>query len=94
MIGTTLGPYRIDRESSSGGMGKVYAAPTVRKAAGLEPGVSVALNVVHAHIMETDGFFERFLREAEIGRSVVHENVVGPSTATRSASKAGAPTSS
>jgi tetratricopeptide (TPR) repeat protein len=76
MEGTTLGPYRIDRELGAGGMGKVYRATTTRKAAGLDVGATVALKVVHPHLLETDGFFKRFLREAEIGKSVVHENVV------------------
>jgi serine/threonine-protein kinase len=76
MIGASLGPYRLDRELGAGGMGKVYAATTTQRAAGLEAGRTVALKVVHPHLLETPGFFKRFLREAEIGRSVVHENVV------------------
>ena len=76
MIGTTLGPYRIDRELGSGGMGRVYAATTIRAAGSLDPGSTVALKVVHAHLLETEGFFKRFLREAELGKRIVHENVV------------------
>ncbi len=76
MIGDRLGPYRIDRELGSGGMGKVYAAVVEERAPGIATGTRVALKVVHAHLLETPGFFKRFLREAEIGKAVVHENVV------------------
>ena len=76
MIGTTLGPYRIDRELGSGGMGKVYAAEVARRDFGIEVGTIVALKVVHPHLLETAGFFRRFLREAEIGASIRHENVI------------------
>jgi serine/threonine-protein kinase len=57
-------------------MGKVYLAETVEAAAGLEPGESVALKVVHPHLLETPGFFKRFLQEAELGKRVQHPNVV------------------
>ncbi len=76
LIGTTLGPYRIDRELGSGGMGKVYAAVVAGRCPGLAEGTRVALKVVHPHLLETPGFFKRFLREGEIGKSVHHENVV------------------
>jgi predicted ATPase len=76
MQGTTLGPYRIDAELGSGGMGKVYAATVVGRCPGLAEGTRVALKVVHPHLLETSGFFKRFMREAEIGKSVRHENVV------------------
>jgi tetratricopeptide (TPR) repeat protein len=66
--GASLGPYAIDRELGSGGMGKVYAATG--------PDGAVALKVVHAHLLETPGFFKRFLREAQLGQSIRHENVV------------------
>jgi tetratricopeptide (TPR) repeat protein len=68
MLGESLGPYRIDRELGSGGMGKVYAATG--------PDAVVALKVVHPHLLETPGFFKRFMREAQLGRSIRHENVV------------------
>src|SRR5512139_1052841 len=57
-------------------MGKVYSATVAGRRPGMDEGARVALKVVHPHLLETPGFFKRFLREAEIGKSVVHENVV------------------
>jgi len=74
--GECLGPYLIDRELGSGGMGKVYAAVVKGRCPAIEAGTCVALKVVHPHLLETDGFFKRFLREAMIGKAVRHENVV------------------
>ena len=76
MTGGTLGAYRLDRELGAGGMGKVWAARVEGRVPGLAVGTLVALKVVHPHLLETPGFFKRFLREAEIGKAVVHENVV------------------
>lgn len=76
MIGTTLGPYRLDRELGTGGMGTVYAATVTGWAPGLPQGSRVAIKVVHPHLLDAKGLTERFLREAQIGKSVVHENVV------------------
>ncbi len=76
MQGERLGPYLIDRELGSGGMGKVYAATVVSRAPGLSTGDHVALKVVHPHLLETEGFFMRFMREAQLGASIQHENVV------------------
>ena len=71
-----LSAYRIVAELGSGGMGKVYRAEVVARAAGLERGTAVALKVIHPHLLETPGFFKRFLREAQIGQQVRHDNVV------------------
>ena len=76
MIETQLSAYKIVDELGSGGMGKVYLAELTKNAAGLDQGHRVALKVVHPHLLETEGFFKRFLREAEIGKSVQQENVV------------------
>ena len=74
--GTLIGPYRIESELGTGGMGRVYAAVVDGRVPGLESGTRVALKVVHPHLLETPGFFKRFLREAEIGKTVAHPNVV------------------
>ena len=76
MIGSVVGPYRVDRELGAGGMGTVYAATLERAVAGLAAGSTVALKVVHPHLLQSPGFFKRFLREARIGQKVDHENVV------------------
>ena len=68
MIGTTLGPYRIDRELGSGGMGTVYRATG--------PDGVIALKVLHQHLLADPRAAERFQREVEIGKAVQHPNVV------------------
>ncbi len=67
-LGSLLGPYVIDRELGSGGMGTVYAATG--------PDGVVALKVVHPHLLETADAVERFRREVEIGQTIDHPNVV------------------
>ncbi|MCU0727981.1 MAG: protein kinase, partial [Planctomycetes bacterium] len=68
VTGQVLGGYRLLSGLGSGGMGRVYLA---------EKGDQrFALKVVHPHLLEEPGFFRRFLREAEIGKSIRHPNVV------------------
>ncbi|MHC4819689.1 MAG: serine/threonine protein kinase, partial [Planctomycetota bacterium] len=74
--GTLLGSYRIVSELGAGGMGTVYLAEVAGEAPRLIPGSRVALKVVHPHLAKTPGFFQRFLREGELGKKVTHENVV------------------
>ena len=76
MIGKDLGPYRIESELGSGGMGRVYEAIATSDEGEVAAGTRVALKVVHPHLLEHPGFQERFLREARIGRSIRHPNVV------------------
>jgi serine/threonine protein kinase/tetratricopeptide (TPR) repeat protein len=57
-------------------MGTVHAAEVTEAVAGLEAGQKVAVKVIHPHLLASPGFFKRFMREAELGRKVVHENVV------------------
>ncbi len=74
--GRLVGPYRLASQLGSGGMGTVYLATVEGRARGLEAGDRVAVKVVHPHLLAREGFFKRFLREAEIGRKLRHENVV------------------
>jgi len=74
--GKRLGAYALMSELGSGGMGTVHLAEVAEASAGLEPGQKVAVKVIHPHLLSTPGFFKRFMREAELGRKVVHENVV------------------
>ncbi len=66
--GTRLGPYVIDRELGSGGMGTVYRATG--------PDGVVALKIVHDRLLAGGDATERFRREVEIGKTVRHPNVV------------------
>jgi tetratricopeptide (TPR) repeat protein len=76
VIGKHLGPYLLEKELGTGGMGSVWLATATEDAAGVKSGTSVAVKIVHPHLLERSGFFKRFMREAEIGRSVRHESVV------------------
>jgi len=71
-----LGDYRLLRELGSGGMGTVYLAEAGPEALGLDEGQRVAVKLVHPQLVSTPGFFKRFMREAEVGKRIRHENVV------------------
>jgi serine/threonine protein kinase/tetratricopeptide (TPR) repeat protein len=68
LVGRALGPWRLVSVLGTGGMGTVYVAEDGSK--------RVAVKVIHAHLLARRGFFKRFLREADIGKRVRHENVV------------------
>jgi tetratricopeptide (TPR) repeat protein len=76
MIGTRLGPYSVSTELGAGAMGTVWLAEVAEDEAIVPRGTRVAVKVVHPHLLGQPGFFKRFMREAEIGRQVDHENVV------------------
>ena len=68
-VPSAIGTHHVLRRLGAGGMGTVYLAEAAgrraRRAEGRPPAPAA-----------TPGFFKRFLREAEIGRRVDHENVV------------------
>jgi serine/threonine protein kinase/tetratricopeptide (TPR) repeat protein len=68
MAGQTYGGYRVVEEIGAGGMAQVYLAE--------KDGESVAVKVLHGHLLEEGVFLERFRREAEIGIRIQHQNVV------------------
>ena len=75
MQGKRIAQYEILDTLGVGGMGTVYRARVSDGARGLPVGEQVALKVVHPQLLEQPGFFKRFLRKAEIGQQVTHENV-------------------
>jgi tetratricopeptide (TPR) repeat protein len=76
MLPRHLGPYRLEKEIGSGGMGTVWLARAEDDSGPVEPGRPVALKILHRHLLGRPGIAERFAREAEVGRQVRHENVV------------------
>jgi len=76
MIGSQIGPYRVESELGAGGMGTVYLAEVAEHTPVLDAGQRVALKVVHPHLLATPGFFKRFLQEADVGKKIQHPNVV------------------
>jgi serine/threonine-protein kinase len=76
MEGTELGPYRVGPEIGSGGMGTVYRADFTGGASLGRPASQVALKVLDPRLLGKPGFLRRFKQEAEIGRRIVHGNVV------------------
>jgi tetratricopeptide (TPR) repeat protein len=74
--GTRLGPYEILSELGTGGMGRVYLAQVTQPTAGLEPGVRVAVKIIHPHLLDVAARVERFHREAKAGMDIRHPNVV------------------
>jgi len=68
MRGKQIGPYLLGEELGTGGMGTVYRAEA--------PDGVVAIKILHRHLLAAPTTFKRFMREADLGRRVNHENVV------------------
>jgi serine/threonine protein kinase len=71
-----LGPYTLISELGAGGMGTVHLAEAGPEAMSVAAGRKVAVKIVHPQLVSTPGFFKRFMREAEVGKLIDHENVV------------------
>ncbi|HUA01457.1 MAG TPA: serine/threonine-protein kinase [Candidatus Aquilonibacter sp.] len=68
--GDRVGPYRVDSLVSRGGMASLFRGTDVRS------GRNVAIKVPHPEYEMDVLFFDRFRREAEIGRRLDHPGVV------------------
>ncbi|HEX5137919.1 MAG TPA: protein kinase [Planctomycetota bacterium] len=76
LTGKELGGYRVGQELGRGGMGTVYRAEATADGAAGTAGAAVAIKVFHPHLVADAAAFERFQREAEIGRRIRHAHVV------------------
>ena len=68
--GDRVGPYRIDSLVTSGGMASVFRGTDIRT------DHPVAIKIPHPQMEADVLFFDRFHREAEIGRKLDHPGVV------------------
>ena len=69
LLGSDVGPYRIDALLGVGGMGRVYRASDAE-------GSVVALKLVRRDLAADSVFRQRFEREARVARQVVNPHVV------------------
>ena len=69
-LGTVIAGYRIEERIGRGGMGVVYRAEhlNLRRRA--------AVKIIAPDLAESDGFRERFTREARIAAALQHPNIV------------------
>ena len=70
MIGTTLGPYRIESQAGRGGMGIVYRATDTRLQR------PVAIKLLPADAIADPDRKARFVREAQAASALNHSNIV------------------
>src|SRR5687767_1523684 len=66
VLGTTLGPYRVEGLVGSGGMGEVYRARDTRL------GRTVALKILPTHLRSKPQLLARFEREARVIAGLNH----------------------
>ena len=70
-IGTVIGgKYRVIESIGIGGMGSVYRAEHV------EIGRTVAVKLLHSHLLENNEYVQRFQREARVASKLMHPNAV------------------
>ena len=70
MIGTTIGPYRVESEAGAGGMGVVYRAVDIQLKR------PVALKVLNAAALADPDRKRRFVQEAQAASALNHPDIV------------------
>jgi hypothetical protein len=65
-----LGAYRLEGMLGRGGMGTTYLG--ARKTDGLP----VAIKIPHDHLLDSEEFTQRFIREASLGSTLHHPNII------------------
>ncbi len=70
LIGKTIGQYKILKPLGGGGMGKVYHAYQTS----LER--DVAIKIMSSELTKTEGYLERFKREARVSASLHHPHII------------------
>lgn len=73
LVGSTIGPFVIDKELGSGAMGTVYRA---RFQKGEDQTVDVAFKVIGMGLLGNESALARFEREANILKQLRHPNIV------------------
>jgi parallel beta-helix repeat protein len=73
--GSLVGQYKVLDTIGEGGMGKVYRARHTLDAFAQQTG-DVAIKVMHSHYAKDDIYRQRFIKEAGIGRNLIHRNIV------------------
>jgi DNA-binding CsgD family transcriptional regulator len=68
--GSVLGDFRIEGVVGRGGMGVVYQAVQ------LSLGRPVALKLIAPHLVDEEGFRDRFVRESRLSASIDHPHIV------------------
>src|ERR687896_1017938 len=69
-LGRVLAGYRIEERIGRGGMGLVYRAEHLKLRR------RAAIKIIAPELAETEGFHERFNREARIAAALDHPNIV------------------
>ena len=71
-----IGVYHIIEPLGKGGMGKVYRGRHSSDIRAASQGGDVALKVLHSHLVEDEDYLKRFEREARIGMTIDHPNII------------------
>lgn len=74
--GSVLGPFRLLAALGSGATGNVWTALLERADHGLPAGATVALKLLHPHLLDDPDALRRFEREARVAGGVRHPAVV------------------
>ena len=70
LSGKTLGNYRIEQSSGSGGMAVIYRAVNIKS------GKPVILKILHSYYKHDENVAARFLREAKSSAKLKHPNII------------------